>query len=154
MMVTSPKTKKQGKRKRPVPIFDELRPYLAECFELAEPVSEFVMNRYRSLSGAYIWKRLEVQIERAGLKPWPRIFHNLRASRQTDLTDSHPEHVACAWTATPKESRDVIMRWSPTITSRRRLRPAKRSRRSQSILSRMLSDESTQVSNIAGISSS
>jgi hypothetical protein len=97
MMVSSPKTKKQGKPKRPVPIFDELRPYLAECFELAEPVSEFVMNRYRSLSGAYIRKRLEVQIERAGLKPWRRIFHNLRASRQTDLTDSHPEHVACAW---------------------------------------------------------
>jgi len=96
MMVTSPKTKKQGKPKRPVPIFDELRPYLAECFELAEPGSEFVMNRYRSPSGAYIRKRLEALIERAGLTQWPRITHNLWASRQTELERNNPTHVVCA----------------------------------------------------------
>lgn len=96
MTVTSPKTKKQGKPKRLVPIFDELRPYLEESFELAEPGSKFVMSRYRSPSGAYIRKRLEVLIERAGLKLWPRITHNLRASRQTELERNNPTHVVCA----------------------------------------------------------
>jgi hypothetical protein len=96
MTVTSPKTKKQGKPKRLVPIFDELRPNLEESFELAEPGSEFVMSRYRSPSGAYIRKRLEVLIERAVLKQWPRITHNLRASRQTELERNNPTHVVCA----------------------------------------------------------
>jgi integrase len=96
MTVTSPKTKKQGKPKRLVPIFKELRPFLDESFELAEPGSEFVMNRYRSPSGAYIRKHLEVLIERAGLTQWPRITHNLRASRQTELERNNPTHVVCA----------------------------------------------------------
>jgi hypothetical protein len=36
-------------------------------------------------------------IERAGLKPWPRLFHNMRASRQTELTARFPLHVVCEW---------------------------------------------------------
>src|SRR5947207_1737365 len=36
-------------------------------------------------------------IRRAGLQPWPRLFHNLRASRETDLMKSFPIHVVCAW---------------------------------------------------------
>jgi len=96
MTVTSPKTKKQGKPKRLVPIFDELRPYLEECFDLAEPGAEFVLSKYRSPSGAYIRKRLDVLVERAGLTKWPRITHNLRASRQTELERNNPTHVVCA----------------------------------------------------------
>ena len=36
-------------------------------------------------------------IERAGLVPWERAFHNLRATRQTELEDGFPSHVVCAW---------------------------------------------------------
>ena len=36
-------------------------------------------------------------IRRAGLKPWPKLFHNLRASRQTELAQRFPEHVVCEW---------------------------------------------------------
>jgi hypothetical protein len=36
-------------------------------------------------------------IERAGLVPWERSFHNLRATRQTELEDRFPSHVVCAW---------------------------------------------------------
>ena len=36
-------------------------------------------------------------IKRAGLKPWPKLFHNLRASRQTELAAEYPIHVVCAW---------------------------------------------------------
>ena len=31
------------------------------------------------------------------MKPWPKLFHNLRASRQTELTGSFPLHVVCEW---------------------------------------------------------
>ncbi len=32
-------------------------------------------------------------IKRAGLKPW----HNLQATRQTELADQFPAHVVCEW---------------------------------------------------------
>ena len=36
-------------------------------------------------------------IARAGLKPWPKLWQNLRSTRQTELADSFPAHVASAW---------------------------------------------------------
>ena len=36
-------------------------------------------------------------LRRAGLKTWPRLFHALRASCQTDLADQFPAHVVCEW---------------------------------------------------------
>jgi hypothetical protein len=36
-------------------------------------------------------------VTRAGLTPWKRLFHNLRASRQTELEDRFPSHVVCKW---------------------------------------------------------
>ena len=36
-------------------------------------------------------------IGRAGLKPWPKLWHNLRSSRQTELAETYPIHVVCAW---------------------------------------------------------
>ncbi len=36
-------------------------------------------------------------VKRAGLTPWPRLFHNLRSSRQTELAERFPSHVVCDW---------------------------------------------------------
>lgn len=36
-------------------------------------------------------------IKRAGVKAWPRLFRNLRASRETELPREHPIHVVSAW---------------------------------------------------------
>ena len=33
----------------------------------------------------------------AGLTRWPRIFHNLRSTRQTELDEIYPTHVVCRW---------------------------------------------------------
>lgn len=35
--------------------------------------------------------------EFATLDPWPKLFHNLRASRQTELEKRFPSHVVCRW---------------------------------------------------------
>lgn len=43
------------------------------------------------------WSNVGWLINRAGLLPWPRLFHNLRASRQTELTDRFPDHVVATW---------------------------------------------------------
>ena len=95
--VGSPKTEHhEGKEGRWVPIFPELRPYLEEAFELAPEGSVYVISRYRDVEKNFR-TRLNRIIRRAGLKPWPKPFHNLRASRETELAAKFPIHVVCAW---------------------------------------------------------
>jgi len=36
-------------------------------------------------------------VRRAGLEPWPRLFHALRASCETDLAREYPITTACRW---------------------------------------------------------
>ena len=95
MTVHSPKTEHHpGGELRIVPIFPELRPYLEECFDLAEPGTEYVITRYRNVN-ANLRRQLLRIIKRAGLKPWPKLFQNLRRTRQTELEESFPSHVVC-----------------------------------------------------------
>ena len=58
--------------------------------------TEFVITRYRD-SNANLRTQLQRIIKRAGLKPWPKLFHNLRATRQTELSEEFPAHVVCSW---------------------------------------------------------
>ena len=79
-----------------VPIFSELRPFLEECWELAEPGTEFVITRYRSQK-QNMRTQLTRIVKRAGLEPWAKLWHNLRATRQTELMEEFPSHVVCKW---------------------------------------------------------
>ncbi|WP_149110269.1 hypothetical protein [Limnoglobus roseus] len=36
-------------------------------------------------------------VHRAGLDTWPRLFHNMRASRETELLELFPVHVVALW---------------------------------------------------------
>ena len=79
-----------------VPIFPELRPYLEQSFDQAAPGTIYVINRHRD-SNANLRTQLMRIIRRAGLKPWPKLFHNLRATLETELAAQYPIHVVCAW---------------------------------------------------------
>jgi integrase len=79
-----------------VPIFPELRPYLDEVFDLAEEGAVYVITRYRDPS-VNLRTGLNRILRRAGLSPWPRLWHNLRATRDTELAAIFPLHVVCAW---------------------------------------------------------
>jgi integrase len=95
--VTCSKTEHhEGRGERFVPIFPELRPHLLEVFELADAGAEHVITRYRDRN-SNLRTQFERIIRRAGLSPWPRLFHNLRATRQTELAEEYPAHVGCAW---------------------------------------------------------
>jgi integrase len=85
-----------GKGKRWVPIFPELRPYLEDLFDAAEPGTVHVISKYRDPS-QNLRTTFSKIIHRAGLIPWPRLFQNLRSTRETELAASHPIHVVCAW---------------------------------------------------------
>ncbi len=112
VVVTSPKTEHHaGKASRTIPLFIELRPYLTEAFELAPDGAEYVVDaRFRKAAmGPAGWMNANLRttfekiVRRAGLQPWPRLFHNLRASRETELVESFPVQVVTSWLGnTPK----------------------------------------------------
>jgi integrase len=106
IVVTSPKTEHHpGKESRVIPLFPELRGVLAEAFELAPEGAVYVVDeRMRASSqGKAGWRNCNLRttfekiVKRAGLTPWPRLFHNLRSSRQTELAERFPSHVVCDW---------------------------------------------------------
>ncbi len=80
---------------RVVPIFVELRPLLQEAFEAAEDGAVYVISRHREHSNLGV--RLGRIVRQAGLTPWPKIWHNLRASRCTELQREFPNHVVTKW---------------------------------------------------------
>lgn len=106
--VTSPKTEHhRGKGERWVPIFGALRPYLEESYQLAmeeanqegRTVSGPIFPRLQGTTGknANLRTMFARIVHRAGVTPWPRLFHNLRASCQTDLVGEFPLHLVCQW---------------------------------------------------------
>ena len=104
--VQSPKTEHHpGPASRIIPLFPELRPILAESFELAPDGAEFVVDgKFRKAArgpGGWLNTNLRTNFEKivrcAGLQKWPRLFHNLRASRETELVESYPVQVVTSW---------------------------------------------------------
>lgn len=93
LKVHSPKLEHTSGADRWIPIFPELRPYLEDCFD---PGAVHVITRYRDKNSNLRTQLLRI-IAKAGVKPWPKLFHNLRASRQTELSAEYPVHVVCAW---------------------------------------------------------
>lgn len=97
MTVRSPQTEHhEGRESRLVPLFPELRPHLEGAFDAAEPGTEFVITRYRD-KNSNLRTQFERIIRKAGLQPWPKPFQNLRSTRETELAESFPIHVVCAW---------------------------------------------------------
>ena len=97
MTVRACKTEHHANRGiRVVPIFEPLRPYLRAVFDARDPADDRAITRYR-LPNSNLRAQLLRLIGKAGLTPWPRLFHNLRASCQTDLAERFPSHVACRW---------------------------------------------------------
>ena len=104
IVVQSPKTKRHGKPTRTIPLFPELREHLETSFELAPEGAVYVVDeRFRKALRPDGWGNCNLRttfekiIERAGLTQWPRLFHNLRASRETELVERFPVQVVVDW---------------------------------------------------------
>jgi integrase len=95
--VLSPKTERHpGRDQRMLPMFPELEAALSEVWENAPEGTKHVITRYRARRTNLRTQFLKI-IRRAGLKPWPVLFHNLRKTRQTELSAEYPVHVVCEW---------------------------------------------------------
>ena len=107
LTVRSPKTARyEGRAARVVPIVPELRAILLRLFDAAEAGSEWIVPRLRDPKMNRRTTLLRI-IARAGEKPWPKLFQNMRASCETDWVEEYPAHVAAGW-----------MGHSPTIAAK------------------------------------
>ncbi|WP_425267272.1 tyrosine-type recombinase/integrase [Aeoliella straminimaris] len=101
LRVTSPKTAHhEGKESRIIPLFPELRKELDAVWDTHEneEVTDRVhlITRYRDTNANLRTQLLRI-IGRAGIDPWPKLFHNLRSTRETELAEEFPIHVVCEW---------------------------------------------------------
>ncbi len=86
-------------------LFSEIRSHLQYLLELAADGSEFVFSKLRRTvdQAATGWKAVNLRtaftkiVRRAGFEPWPKLWHYLRASAETDLAERFPMHVVCKW---------------------------------------------------------
>ena len=85
-----------GREIRVIPLFHEIRPYLETLWTPETGNDEFVINRLR-LPAKSLTRRLLAAVKAAGFKEWPKPFHNLRSTRETELIEQFPPHVVCKW---------------------------------------------------------
>ena len=98
MVIHSPKTEHHiGHEKRLIPLFPELGRVLREAWENSVAGESRIVTRYTDGDQNMRTTLLKI-IKRAGLTPWPKLFQNLRASRENELIDQgiRPD-VAAAW---------------------------------------------------------
>lgn len=95
--VTCIKTKRhEGRETRTVPLFPELRPFLEACNRADNRDPVWVIQRIRNPKTNLRTQMMRI-LKKAGINPWPKLFQNLRASRESELIKVHGVEVACAW---------------------------------------------------------
>lgn len=95
LRVDSPKTERHGKPWRLVPIGPELLELLERAYAAAPEGEEFILPGYRGhASPSMLILRA---CRRAGVEPWPRPFHAMRASCETDWAARFPLADVSAW---------------------------------------------------------
>lgn len=97
LTITSPKTEHHpGQGSRVIPIFAELSEPLLEVYSKSSEGADRVFTNLVDAK-QNLRTRFNKIIRRAGLEPWPKLWQNLRSSRETELAESWPMHVVCAW---------------------------------------------------------
>jgi len=106
LTVPSPKTQHlAGRSYRVIPLFPAVRPFLEAAWDEAPDGAEYVVpEEYRrraqgprGWANANLRTTLKKVVRRAGLEPWSRLWHSMRASCETDLARQFPLAVVAKW---------------------------------------------------------
>ena len=106
--IPSPKTEVHNKSYRMAPILPEILPHLERLFDAAPKGSLFIFERLREResrrraekgfwSALNLRTALQKKLAKAGIVPWPKLWHNLRASAETDLARRFSLASVTAW---------------------------------------------------------
>ena len=98
LTVHAPKTEHhEGHETREVPIFPELVEPLRDADAVAETGEPHVLPMLQERTSASLRKPILQAIEKAGSKPWAKLWTALRATRDTELREDFPAHVVTSW---------------------------------------------------------
>ncbi len=108
LRIISPKTDRGGRPSRIAPILPEVWPFLEALRSISPNDEGYVFHRLRQREsvratergfwgGVNLRTELLKKLGRQGLEPWPKLWHALRASAETDLVSQFPVHVVAAW---------------------------------------------------------
>lgn len=103
MLVPEPKTERHaGRGLRKCPLFPEVHEALKKLKHTSEwvidsPDLRAAADRPTGWASANLRTHLLKRMKAAGIKPWPRLFHSMRATRQTELEREFGRTAACAW---------------------------------------------------------
>jgi integrase len=96
-VLDSKRRKHADKKWRFPPLFPEVQQLLWDAYNSpnADPV---YIVKPTGVTDTALRNRLERLCLRCGIMPWPKIWQNLRSTRETELVDAGiPIHVVCAW---------------------------------------------------------
>ena len=97
LLIRSPKTEHhEDKDSQLLPIFPKHRQHLDASWDQVANGAEFVITRYRD-ANSNLRTQLQRIIANAGLTAWPKLFQNLRSTRERELAETSPLHVVTAW---------------------------------------------------------
>jgi integrase len=85
-----------GRETRTVPLFPEIRPFLHARHQATDRDPVWVISRFRSPKNNLRTQMTRI-LERAKITPWPKLFQNLRSSRESELIKVHGLELACEW---------------------------------------------------------
>jgi integrase len=96
LKIFSQKTKR-FKKWRHCPLFPEVARALREAQPEGAKRSRLMFPDLQGITATAIRNRLERLCIKAGVLPWQKIWQNMRSTRETELMENYPIHVACGW---------------------------------------------------------
>jgi len=99
LKVFSQKNKRFAHMKwRSVPLFPELAKALSAAYMQPEGSRYIIRTRPGDITATALRNRLERLCLKCKIMPWPKLWQNMRSTRETELIDQgYPIHVVCAW---------------------------------------------------------
>ena len=91
-----------GHEIRHIPIFPEIRPYLEWAFHNVPDGTVEVIPKKLHNEGV-LYAALRRSLRRLGINPWPKLLVNCRASLETELSRTKPNHKVLAYLGHSRE---------------------------------------------------
>ena len=122
MIVPTPKTERDpDQSQKEVPIFEKLWPHLEAMRRdpAVDPVFVVAHPRHEKGEITNLSQQFHRHLKRAGIKAWPKLFQNLRSTRQTEVAAVFDEALACRWLGnSPMVFRKHYLQVSPDVIER------------------------------------
>lgn len=87
----------EGKATRMVPLFPQLLPHFEAAFDAAAEGDDNVISKRHQMTHRGLIAQYRRILFYAGVAEYPKLFQNLRSTRQTELFQDFPAHVVCSW---------------------------------------------------------